>query len=82
MITTLSSREFNHNSSHAKKAAQHGPVFITERGQAAHVLLTIQEYHRLTASQTSLVDLLAMSQDIDFEPPRLSAPLYKKAELF
>jgi antitoxin (DNA-binding transcriptional repressor) of toxin-antitoxin stability system len=32
-ITTLSSREFNQNTSHAKKAALKGPVFITDRGK-------------------------------------------------
>ena len=30
-ITTLSSREFNQDSSRAKKAANDGPVFITDR---------------------------------------------------
>ena len=41
LITTLSSREFNQDSSRAKRAAQQGPVFITDRGHPAHVLLTI-----------------------------------------
>ena len=36
-ITTLSSREFNQNASEAKKAANNGPVFITDRGRPAHV---------------------------------------------
>jgi len=31
-ITTLSSREFNQDTSGAKKAAQLGPVIITDRG--------------------------------------------------
>ena len=38
-ITTLSSRAFNQDSSGAKKAAAEGPVFITDRGRPAHVLL-------------------------------------------
>jgi len=82
-ITTLSSREFNQDASRAKKAAQSGPVFITDRGRPAHVLLTIEEYQRVTRSQTSIVDLLAMPgvADIDFEPPRLSGELYRPADL-
>jgi prevent-host-death family protein len=42
-ITTLSSREFNQDTSRAKKAAREGPVFITDRGKPAHVLLSIEE---------------------------------------
>ena len=46
--TTLSSREFNQDTSRAKKAAKFGPVFITDRGQPAHVLLSIDDYRKLT----------------------------------
>jgi PHD/YefM family antitoxin component YafN of YafNO toxin-antitoxin module len=72
-ITTLSSREFNQNASAAKKAAENGPVFITDRGRAAHVLLTIAEYQKITHTGKSILDLLAMpgDEDFDFEPPRL-----------
>jgi prevent-host-death family protein len=71
-ITTLSSREFNQDTSGAKKAAKEGPVFITDRGRPAHVLLTIDEYQRLTGGAASIVELLAMPGDehIEFEPPR------------
>lgn len=82
-ITTLSSREFNQDASRAKKAAASGPVFITDRGRLAHVLLTIEEYQRVTRSQTSIVDLLAMPgiADIDFTPPQLADKLYRPADL-
>ena len=40
----VSSREFNQNTSRAKRAAKKGPVFITDRGRPAHVFLTIEEY--------------------------------------
>ena len=72
MITTMSSREFNQDTSGAKKAAQQGPVFITDRGRPAHVLLTIEAYQQLSASQVSIVDMLAMRgiEDIDFQPER------------
>jgi len=83
MITTFSSREFNHDASRAKKAARSGSVFITDRGRPAHVLLTIEDYHQLTHSQPSIVGLLAMPEggDIDFEPAPLRGPLYQPANL-
>jgi hypothetical protein len=44
-ITTFSSREFNQDTSRAKKATARGPVFIAG-GQPAYVLLSIEEYQR------------------------------------
>ena len=35
-ITTMASREFNQHASEAKKAAQPGCVFLTDRGPSAH----------------------------------------------
>lgn len=71
-ITTLTSREFNQDASGAKKAASKGPVFITDRGRPAHVLLTIEEYQRLAGGQRKIADALAMpgDEDVDFEAPR------------
>ena len=72
MITTLSSREFNQDASRAKKAASAGPVFITDRGKLAHVLLSIEEYHRITGRGRSIVEALSMPglSDIEVEFPR------------
>jgi prevent-host-death family protein len=71
-ITTVSSREFNQDTSGAKNAARRGPVFITDRGRPSYVLLTIEEYRKLTDSEVTIADLLAMPgvEDIDFDPPR------------
>lgn len=82
-ITTVSSREFNQDVSRIKRAANNGPVFITDRGHPSHVLLTIEDYQRITDKQKSIVELLAMpdAADIDFEPPRLNKALYKSADL-
>lgn len=82
-ITTISSRELNQDVSKAKKAALSGPVFITDRGHPAYVLLTIEEYQRITDKKTSIVDLLAMpdAADIEFEPPKMGKELYKPADL-
>ncbi len=70
IVTTMSSREFNQDRGRAKKAALSGPVFITDRGRPAHVLLSIEEYERLLGKAGDIVDLLSMSEDIEFEPPR------------
>jgi prevent-host-death family protein len=59
----LSSREFNQDTGRAKNAARSGPVFITDRGRPAHVLLTFADYERLTGGQESIVDLLSLSPD-------------------
>ena len=71
-ITTISSREFNQDTSGAKKAARKGPVFITDRGKPAHVLLSIEDYQKLTGLNADIVDLLVMPEaaDIDFETER------------
>lgn len=73
-ITTISSRAFNQDTSGAKKAASKGPVFITDRGKPAHVLLTIEDYRRLAAQRRNIADCLAMPgmAEVEFEPPRLS----------
>jgi prevent-host-death family protein len=71
-VTTLSSREFNQDTSRAKKAASKGPVFITDRGRPAHVLLSMEEYQRITDKHRNIVDALSMPglADIEFDPPR------------
>lgn len=71
-ITTISSREFNQDTSGAKKATSKGPVFITDRGKPAHVLLSIEDYQKLTGLNVDIVDLLVMLEaaEIDFETER------------
>lgn len=72
-VTTLSSREFNQNTSEAKKAAEKGPVFITDRGRPAHVLLSIEDYRRLEGRGRKITDLLYMEGvgELEFEVPAL-----------
>ena len=81
-ITTLSSREFNQDTSRAKKAARKGPVFITDRGRPAHVLLTIEDYQAITRGPMTLAQALAQPEgaDIEFDPPRLRGPLAKPVD--
>lgn len=62
--TTLSSREFNQDTGRAKTAARSGPVFITDRGRPSHVLLTFEDYQRLTNAQDSIIDLLGLPEGV------------------
>lgn len=72
-FTTLSSRELNQDVTRAKKAAKSGPVIITDRGKPAHVLLSFEDYQRLTRQRRNIADALAMPDmdDVDFDPPRV-----------
>ena len=73
-ITTLSSREFNQGASEAKRAANNGPVFITDRGKHADVLLSFDDYEKLTKQRRNIADALVMPgiADIEIEPPRVT----------
>jgi PHD/YefM family antitoxin component YafN of YafNO toxin-antitoxin module len=73
-ITTLSSREFNQDTSGAKKAAANGPVVITDRGRPAHVLLRFEDYLRLAGNRRKIADALAMpgGEEIEFDPPQVT----------
>ena len=59
-FTTITGRAFNQAVSEAKKAANLGPVFITDRGRPAHVLMSMATYQRLTGQQSKIADLLFM----------------------
>lgn len=71
-MATMSARDFNRDVSAAKRAADHGPVVITDRGRAAYVLLSADDYEELTGKRT-IVDWLQSDSDIEFEPGRLSS---------
>lgn len=66
--TTMTSREFNQDTSRAKKAAQNGPVVITDRGRPAHVLISIDEYKKMAGESANIIELLAMpgAEDVAF----------------
>ncbi len=72
-MATMSAREFNRDVSAAKREAAQGPVVITDRGEPAFVLLSIEEYRLLGEDGADLVERLSMEDDIDidFEPLEL-----------
>ena len=73
-VTSFSSRDFNQDVSRAKKATGNGPVFVTDRGKPAHVLLSIEQYRQLTGARRNIADSLAMPgiEDVEFNPPRMA----------
>lgn len=81
--STFSSREFNQDTSRAKQASRKGPVFITDRGRPAHVLITIEEYHRLIGGPMTLAEALAQpgGGDVTFDPPKIKGRLSRDVDL-
>ena len=72
MMTKMTSREFNQDTGGAKRAAQNGPVYITDRGRPRHVLMTFDDFTKLAAIRTSITELLSQPpgiEDVDFEAP-------------
>jgi prevent-host-death family protein len=82
-VTTISSREFNQDVSRAKRAADEGPVIITDRGEPAYVLLRHETYKRLAGGGPSILELLDMpgNDDIEFDPPRLRGGIFRVPDL-
>jgi hypothetical protein len=81
---TMSSRQFNQDTAGAKRLAEDGPVFITDRARITHVLMTRAEYEQKTGERlepkkdetpkpfVSLADMLADPRpetEFDFEFP-------------
>jgi hypothetical protein len=82
-VTVLSSCEFSQDVGRAKRAAENGPVIITDKGAPAYVLLRHEAYRKLAAGGPSLRKLLAQpgGDDIAFEPPRLRAGIFRATDL-
>lgn len=83
MTKTISARQFNQDVSGAKRAANDGPVIITDRGEPVYVLLSHDAYRRLVGNGPTIRDLLDQpdTEDIDFDPPRLGGGIFRPAAL-
>ena len=82
-MAILTSREFNQDIARAKRAANEGPVIITDRGRPAYVLMRHETYQRLAGRALGIRALLAHpeSDDVAFEPPRLGGDPPRRADL-
>lgn len=71
-LQTFGSREFNQDTGKADQAASDEPVFITNRGRLAHVLLSSGDSQGPVGAGSGVVDALTMpgAEDIEFAPPR------------
>lgn len=78
----LTSREFNQNVSKAKRDALSGPVFVTDRGEPSHVLLSYDDYKRMTSEPSNIIDALSMKglSLIEFETEK-ATPSIKPVDL-
>ncbi len=71
----MTSADFNQNPSKAKKAANDGPLVITEHGEASYVLVRYIDFESNWKKSKSLYDALCHKNskfDDDFSPERLS----------
>lgn len=83
MGTTITSREFNHDVSAAKRAAEHGPVTITDHGRRSHVLMTAAEFDRLSGERELVGDRLWArgTEHIELELPERRAEAPRELDL-
>ena len=72
-IKSVSSTVMRRSIRAIKQMADREPVYITDRGKTTHVLLSYDEYKRLTGTERSAAEILYMpgAADVEFEPPRL-----------
>lgn len=83
-MKSFTSGEFSQDVSAAKCAAQDGPVFITERGEPAFVLLSIDDYQALTVGGQSLQQVFSQlpnTDAIDAEFPTAKGNVARAAKL-
>lgn len=75
-VQTFSSRDFTRDVSLAKRAAEKGPVFVTDRGRPAFALLNIDDYYRIIGQHEQnllgLMDSIPGGDGIEFDPPLLN----------
>lgn len=82
-LTTVSARDFARDLASAKKAANSGPVIVTDRGRPTYALLKIEDYYKLAGIQRQ--SLLAVMDaipggDFVFEPSSLAGNDFKPAD--
>lgn len=71
-MIAISSREFNQDIGSAKRKSVLDPVMITDRGKPTHVLLSYTAYQNMLAAQPTVIDLLSLEHEMDFEPSKVS----------
>jgi hypothetical protein len=75
--------EFVQEIEQAKKASQDGPVFLMEGGHKTHVLLSLDEYRKVSDKGLSIVDMLwdpAAAALDDIELPKREIQEFKNLD--
>ncbi|WP_037586600.1 type II toxin-antitoxin system Phd/YefM family antitoxin [Stenoxybacter acetivorans] len=73
MNQMMTCQEFNRQVSRAQRQCEESPVFITNRGKLAYVLLNYDDYQKLNEKDQSIAEALAAPEnealevDIEFE---------------
>ncbi|MCF1461226.1 type II toxin-antitoxin system Phd/YefM family antitoxin [Agrobacterium vitis] len=72
-MTHLTSRELKQDVSRAKRAVEAGPLVITDSSWPSLVLMTYDEFERLTGKRRNLIDTLSLPglSSISYETPRV-----------
>lgn len=84
-MVKFSSREFNQDIGRVKRAAEEGPVIITDRGDPAFVLMRYEAYRKLAGASPSILELLDQKSappspdGDDFEAQRIASGSTKAA---
>jgi hypothetical protein len=79
-VTRLSSHKFNEDVGAAKRAADSGPVIITDGDKPAYVFLSHDLYSRLLGPTLREMVTQPGGDDIEFEPSRLSDEIFRPAD--
>ena len=79
-MTSMSSVEFNQDTGKARQLAKKEPVFIIDRGETSHVLLSIEECRNLVRQGKSISDLLAMDDHVVVPPPKMDQSEFRPVE--
>ena len=78
--TILSTATFKQDVTGAERAADNGPVIITDGDRPKYVLLSHELYRRLVGPSVSELLNHIGGEDIDFDPPRLEG-FFRPADL-
>jgi hypothetical protein len=78
--TTVSIEELRRVADEVGEAPDNGPVYVTRPGKLPLVLLTVNEYRKLSGRQESIVDLPTKSEghDLEFDSSRMTIEGYRK----
>ena len=66
-MSIVSARTYNQSPSVVKAMAAKGPVFVTDRGRPSIVVMSVDDYERLSGGG-SVRDSLVMDVDVELTP--------------